>query len=454
MIGLPERFVDMMRREMGAEADALFAALDSRSEVSYRFNPAKTSAAPLGGEPIGWSEHGRYLDGRPQFTLDPALHAGAYYVQEPSSQFVRHILRGERLDGARILDMCAAPGGKTTIYSSLAGRHGIVVANEVNRNRALVLADNVRRWGLGNVVVTCNEAQHVAAFERWFDVVAVDAPCSGEGMFRKTEEARGEWSESAVAMCAERQRRIVAEAWRTLRAGGVFIYSTCTFNRTENEGVVEWIVRQWGDDIEPAADVECPPQWGVEHSRLGAFQTFRFYPHRLRGEGFFVAVARKKGGDAGRRATVKARRSLFSTPDRQSLIELGRWVRCSDDMLFRCVGDTVYAYRSSHFDDIRVISEALSVVCSGVAMGRIFKGSLRPDHALALFVDFDRDAVPCIEVSREEALSYLRRKDIPAEGFAQGINAVVCGGLPIGFVKRTGARCNNMYPKDLRIIKN
>lgn len=455
MIRLPEKFVETMRSELGAErAEALCRALDEEPTVAYRLNAAKPCRSILGGEPIGWSRCGRYLSQRPQFTLDAALHAGAYYVQEASSQFIDYILRDEPLAGARVLDMCAAPGGKTTIYSTLVGGEGLVVANEINRNRAMILADNVRRWGLGNVVATCNESRHVAAFEEWFDVVAVDAPCSGEGMFRKMEEARSEWNEGAAAACAERQRQIVAEAWRALRRGGILIYSTCTFNRTEDEGVVEWIVERWGDELEPTAELRCPPEWGIDTSNVGAFQTFHFYPDRARGEGFFVAVARKRGDAARRRATVKARRSVFAAVDNRSTAELARWVRCAEQMTFRGVGDTIYGYRTAVFDDVKSLSESLSVVYSGVAMGQIFKDALRPDHALALYVGLDLDAVQWAEVSRDEALAYLRRTDIAAAGFGQGINAVVCDGLPIGFVKRIGARCNNMYPKDLRIIKN
>ena len=455
MIPLPEKFVETMRRELGdRRAESLCRALDDEPTVAYRINAAKPCRSSLGGEPIGWSRYGCYLAERPQFTLDPALHAGAYYVQEASSQFIDYILRDEPLDGARILDMCAAPGGKTTIYSTLVGERGLVVANEINRNRAMILADNVRRWGLGNVVATCNESQHVAAFEEWFDVVAVDAPCSGEGMFRKMEEARSEWREGAAEVCAERQRQIVANAWRTLRRGGILIYSTCTFNRTEDEDVVRWIVEQWGDELEPVAEVKCLPEWGIDSSGVGAFQTFHFYPDRARGEGFFVAVARKRGETARRRASVKARRSVFTAVDNRSTVELSRWLRHAEQMTFRGAGDMIYGYRAETFDDVKSLSESLSVVYSGVAMGQIFKGALRPDHALSLFVDLDMERVPWAEVSRDEALAYLRRTDISAAGFEQGINAVVCDGLPIGFVKRIGARCNNMYPKDLRIIKN
>ena len=219
----------------------------------------------------------RYLLQRPQFTLDPLLHAGAYYVQEASSQFVVHLLKNNNLEGCRVLDMCAAPGGKSTVYSTLVGRTGLVVANDINYNRTLALADNVRRWGLGNVVVTCNEPEHIAAFEHWFDVVAVDAPCSGEGMFRKMEEARTEWSASSVDVCATRQREILREAWQTLRPGGTLIYSTCTFNSREDEGVVEWLMSEYADSLVAAEEIAVEESWGIVVSRIGAFQCFHFF---------------------------------------------------------------------------------------------------------------------------------------------------------------------------------
>ncbi|MBQ1174710.1 MAG: rRNA cytosine-C5-methylase, partial [Alistipes sp.] len=169
---LPERFVETMREAFGVDAEKLFAALDTEPAVSIRLNPAKPAEC-FDGEAVGWCKWGKYLAERPQFTLDPLLHGGAYYVQEASSQFVAHLLTNHDMEGKRVLDMCAAPGGKTTIYSTLVGRKGLVVANDISHSRAMALADNVQRWGMGNVVVTCNEPAHIGAFTHWFDVVAV-----------------------------------------------------------------------------------------------------------------------------------------------------------------------------------------------------------------------------------------------------------------------------------------
>ena len=439
-----------MREMLGDEAERLFSALDTPAEVSIRVNPAKP-AEVFEGEAIGWSPNGRYLAERPQFTLDPLMHGGAYYVQEASSQFVAHILRQDNLEGGRVLDMCAAPGGKTTVYSSLVGREGLVVANDINRGRTLALSDNVQRWGMGNVVVTCNEPEHIGAFEQWFDVVAVDAPCSGEGMFRKMDEAREEWTPASVEQCVARQRDILAEAWRALRPGGKLIYSTCTFNDREDEGVVRWLVEEYGDEIVAAERVETEDRWGIVRSDIGPFQCFHFYPHSARGEGFFAAVACKAEGVTKRR-TPKGRRKVFTTLQSKDLAEVSRWVDDAKTMSFRCVGDIVYGYNSAVMEDVTQLSESLSVVYSGVAMGQIFKGTLKPEHSLALFVGRNRDVVTEVELSLEDAQNYLRRQDIDAKQFSEGVNIVTYKGVAIGFIKRIGARCNNMYPKDLRIL--
>ena len=449
---LPAEFCSDMRQTLGPEeAERLFEALDTEPQVSVRYNPYKP-CQPFDGEPIGWCRWGSYLAERPQFTLDAALHGGAYYVQEASSQFIAHLLHGENLEGRRVLDMCAAPGGKTTIYSTIVGRGGLVVANDINHGRTLALADNVQRWGLGNVVVTCNEPSHIAAFEHWFDVVAVDAPCSGEGMFRKMDEARVEWTPSSVDVCVARQREILAEAWRTLRPGGLLLYSTCTFNSREDEGVVEWLMSEYGDDIVSADEVAVAADWGVVSQRIGAFQCFHFFPHKARGEGFFVAMARKMEGGV-RRSTPRARRKVFTPVAKADLREVERWVDDASKHAFRVVGDTIYGYHSDVVDDVVALSESLSVVYSGVAMGQVFKGKLRPEHPLALYVGLSGDVVPRADVDEEVAVDYLRRDDVAASYFEEGINLVCCKGLPIGFVKRIGARCNNMYPKEQRIMK-
>ena len=465
---LPRTFVERVLRDLGTtEGEALCRALDGEACVSIRVNPAK--AEGLRGEQparvsevlpmltaagrVPWCADGFLLAGRPSFTFDSVFHAGAYYVQEAASQFVGCLLQGVPTSGARILDLCAAPGGKTTLYASLVGRGGLVVANEIDRRRASVLADNVRKWGTGNVVVTTCEPHAVCDCEAWFDVVAVDAPCSGEGMFRKDPAARGEWSENNVRQCAARQDDILREAWRALRPGGTLIYSTCTFNRDEDEGSLERMLAWAGDEVAASEPVDVDPAWGIVEGEVGPFRTFRFFPHRTVGEGFFAAVARKAPDAPGRQRLPKGRRSMVAPADRASAGELRRWVREPDRMVFGTVAGTGYAWYGEQAEAVKTLSEALPVICSGVALGQLFKGRLKPDPALAFFDGLERGAVPVAGLDDEQALRYLRRQEVAAGALAEGVNLVTARGRALGFAKRIGARVNNMYPNSLRILR-
>ena len=292
-VSLPDPFCRMIESQLGLEAAAaLFESLQSEPPVSVRYNPYKLrEGAERWGteqEVVPWCRYGRYLASRPQFTLDPLFHAGAYYVQEAASMFLEQIFRsvfdGQR-EALRVLDLCAAPGGKTTLLSTLVGTKGVVVANEVIRSRATILADNVRRWGIGNTVVTSNDPAHFSAFHHVFDAVVVDAPCSGEGMFRKDPASRSEWSEQNVKLCAARQRRILEDVWDALRPEGILVYSTCTFNRLEDEENVAWLCERY--DCTPV-EIAVDPQWGIVCGEVQGIPTFRFFPGRTKSEGFFV----------------------------------------------------------------------------------------------------------------------------------------------------------------------
>ena len=447
-----------MVQELGHdEAMALCEALATEPTTSVRLNPLKMTTSKWESRKVEWSRWGYLLDTRPSFTLDADFHAGAYYVQEASSQFAGYImsqaLGGEQeCEGKYILDMCAAPGGKSTHYATLVGERGLVVANEINRSRAAVLADNARKWGLGNMVVSCNDSSRFRQVEEWFDAVAVDAPCSGEGMFRKLDEAQEQWSEANVAMCAERQWEIFQNAFEALKPGGVMLYSTCTFNRSEDENILERAMELYGESFEAVDEISVGEDWGVVVGQVGAFRTYRFFPHKLSGEGMFMAVARKAGA-ASKRRQLKSRRQIIAAVDKRSAEELGRWVREPEGMKFFAAGDMLYGCRKEHYGDIEALSGVLSVIYSGVAMGQIFKNKLKPDGALALYVGLNRDAVECREVGEEDVLKFLRKQDISAENFAEGINLVLHNGQALGFVKRIGARVNNMYPNSLRILK-
>lgn len=452
---LPEKFVKSLGDVLPPEEAArLCDTIGSSPPVtSVRFNPFKISEKPEGRQ-VPWSRYGFILDERPQFTLDPAFHAGAYYVQEASSMFVEYVYRtliGER-QGIRLLDLCASPGGKTTLYSTVAGLDSLVVANEVIRPRAMTLAGNVQKWGLGNVVVTNNDPSHFSGFRNWFDVIAVDAPCSGEGMFRKDAKARDEWSPDLVNLCAARQRRILSDIWDALKPGGILIYSTCTYNRQENEDNVAWLCGEY--DCE-GVGIDVPDEWKVIKGSIPAdgeaIPTFRFYPHRVEGEGFFAAVIRK-GGQGEKAFAPKPRRNVFTEVPRNLRQELAGWVGQPELMRFAQAAGNIYAYYNDTFADIKTISETLSVVTSGIMTGQVFSGKLRPEHPLALFHDINRNAVPLAELPLDAALDYLRKQNVDISYFREGINLVTAGGFTIGWAKRIGNRINNMLPKEFRIV--
>ncbi len=447
----PEEFVADMERALGKDESArLLMALDEQPTVSIRFNPFKVSERPQ-GNPVPWNRYGFYLDERPVFTLDPLMHGGIYYVQEASSMFVEELYRqvfADRED-VRVLDLCAAPGGKTTLYSTLVGVGGIVLANEPIRNRAMVLADNVMRWGIGNVAVTCNDPSQIGAYEHVFDLLAIDAPCSGEGMFRKNHDARREWSVSNVEMCAARQKRIIADAWSALKPGGVLIYSTCTFNSVEDEGVVEWIVQNY--DCEPI-EIDIPNEWGVTRTRVEGVECFHFYPHQTKGEGFFAAVLRK--GDGKLKTKIpKARKNPFSELNKKEITTLQEWVEQPEYLRFMRVGeDSMYAYYRSQYSIIKALAEGLNMIYSGVCMGQIFGKNLKPDHALALYQGLNRGKASVANLDKEQVLNYLRRQEHDLSALSEGLNLICYEGVPVGWSKRIGNRANTLLPNAFRIV--
>lgn len=449
-------FITLLREQMPSEeAERLVEALDSAPQpTSIRVNPHKPYPAPEGRE-VGWCRWGRYLDERPSFTRDGHFQAGGYYVQEASSMFVGYLLEqalgGEVPEGLRLLDMCAAPGGKSTLYSSIVGERGVVVANEVIRSRALTLADNIMRWGVGNTVVTSNDPSHFAgSLEGWFDVVAVDAPCSGEGMFRKSEEARTNWSLDNVRLCATRQRRIMADAWASLREGGIFIYSTCTFNRAENEENMEWLCKEFECE---KIEIVCPEEWNIARTEGGVAECFHFYPHRTEGEGLFAAIVRKGGEGSTKRKAPKARKSPFGEVDKKVAKEIAHYLRGDMEFRFATIGESIYAYPAPLWADMRTVAEQMSVLFSGVEIGEMFGKKFRPDHSLALSAHLNREAFHCAELSEEDMLRYFRREEIACvTALQEGLNLLLFESQPVGFTKRIGARTNSLLPKELRIL--
>lgn len=451
---IKESFRKYLEEAIGREnALVAFSAFEEPASVSIRVNPFKKGNKIEGSE-IQWSPYGVMLDERPVFTLDPCFHAGSYYVQDSSSMYVGHIFRNllENIDipddrPLRVLDLCAAPGGKTTdLATSLRERCGdrfILVANEVMKQRAGVLAGNVALWGDPNVVVVSNDPKDFAALTGYFDVVVADVPCSGEGMFRKDEEAREQWSEDNVALCEARQKRIIADVWPALAENGLLVYSTCTFNRYENDLNVKWIAETLGG-TPVYIDRNCPYE-GVIATEYG----FSLVPGFVKGEGQYCSALRKcivNSQAKEQRTRCRRIQNFKNCPIPDTLNKI-----FTVEVTFRQKGDTIIAVPSIIYSEVVLIEQNLFVLAAGCAAG-VYKGKdFIPDADLALSLILDRTVYPEVDVDKDTALSYLHRDAITINDAPKGIVMITYQGLPLGFVKNLGNRCNNLYPQSRRI---
>ncbi len=455
-MNLPPPFVRQMRALLGESYEAFAKASAEEAPVSVRLNPHKrwswaNDGVPfVGATPVPWCEEGWYLPERPSFTLDPRLHAGAYYVQEASSMFISEVVRQGVVASQplRALDMCAAPGGKATLLQAALPGGSLVVANEVVRSRLGALRENLERWGSPYVVMTSAAAEAWEVLGPWFDLVVVDAPCSGEGLFRKNADAVGEWSLAHVEACALRQRAILASAVRVLQPGGLLIYSTCTFNRLENEDNALWLAQTF--DLQPL-EMVLPDAWGIASAMPG---TYRFFPHRLRGEGFFLAAFRWKAdevcGPALRSPSGFRRLQLLPFAQQASVRS---WLGGADEWAFFLTPQgEVLAMPEDLLSDLHLLDAAVANKWLGLRMGQ-FKGrDFVPDHALALSLALSPE-VPAVDFSWEEALLFLKKEQFAFQGAHQHRGWVVArfDGLPLGWLKMLAGRWNNYLPPERRI---
>lgn len=456
---LPKPFIDDIQpllppEEWNAFVQALTEA-DASTSVRFRCEDVLSSRFPDARE-VPWCREGRYLSQRPQFTLDPLLHAGAYYVQEASSMFVAHVIRSLMPAGTPVwaLDLCAAPGGKSTAALQALPEGSQLVSNEIDRKRARILAENIQKWGNPNVSVTANAPADFTPLGPIFDLIITDVPCSGEGMFRKDAGAIDEWSPSKVRECVALQRKIVSNIWPCLKPGGLLIYSTCTFNTHEDEEMLQFIVDELSGEIQP---IPLQPEWNIHPAITGPFapaihtgSACRFMPHFTQGEGLFMAAIRKPlhrvSNDSGKKGRDKGVRSTTKLPP------LPQWV--SGRFVFEPNPDgTIRAIPEQHkpLHDL-LVARKLYLLVSGVELGTPKGKDLCPAHALALNTALCRNAFPLAELDLNTALNYLRREAITLpEGTPTGYVLCTYQGHPLGFVKNIGNRSNNLYPAEWRI---
>ena len=459
-MNLPELFLERTRRLMGEEmCNALCEALEQDTPVSVRMNADKYGRVPAYRSRVPWSEQGYYLDGRPTFTFDPLFHAGCYYVQEASSMFVEQALRRYVTEPSVMLDLCAAPGGKSTLCRSVLPAGSLLVANEVMRNRSQVLAENLVKWGHPEVIVTNNDPADFTPLENTFDVILTDVPCSGEGMFRKDPVAVSEWSLENVDTCWQRQRRILRDIWPCLKPGGLLIYSTCTYNREENEDNVAWISGTLGAEVLP---LDVPEEWHITGNLTGnSFPVYRFLPHRTQGEGLFLAVLRKHGeSDEVVETSVRREKPRKGTKEKggkngQPLLlpaSVKRWLREEEAYDCRVEGTVGVAIPKAWSTLYDCLKDRLRILHAGVTLGELKGKDWQPHHSLAMSTALDREAFPEAELTYEQAIAYLRKEAVTLDAsVSKGYVLLTYRGVPLGFGKNIGNRVNNLYPNEWRI---
>jgi 16S rRNA C967 or C1407 C5-methylase (RsmB/RsmF family)/NOL1/NOP2/fmu family ribosome biogenesis protein len=447
----PKLFETQMQGLLGTEMPAFLEALQQAPPVSVRWNPLVPTrvrqAAPWAhSTPVPWHSDGVYLPQRPVFTTDPLFQAGAYYVQEAASMFVFEALR-QILPASkplRALDLCAAPGGKSTLLVSALPEGSLLVANEVIKTRVPVLRENLEKWGYDNTAVTSAEATVFAEnLPGFFDLVLVDAPCSGEGMFRKDPDAVREWSPAHVEFCAGRQKSILAEAVQTLAPGGWLLYSTCTYNRQENEQNCAWLCREMDLEYVP---LETPADWGITSAERG----YQFYPHHTRGEGFFIAVFQKKEGIRPKINAPGQFRSLKPL-SKNDAATLRPWLQPEQDMrFFQLPGGEILSWPAWLESDFLILDKALKNKWFGVMLGEVKGKDLIPAQALA-HSRLRAESVAALELPAREALLFLQKENFEIHTPLRGWALATFQGLGLGWMKVLPNRINNYFPMERRV---
>lgn len=436
----PESFKQKMNELLKEEAIAFFESQENPPPISLRLHPRKNNSTIFpDAQKVEWCQEGIYLSSRPVFTYDPFFHAGSYYVQEAGSMLLEKFLTPilEKNKNLKILDLCAAPGGKSTHVLSLMNGDGILVSNETIPLRNKILRQNIAKWGYPNCIVTQNKADDFAKSNIQFDVIIVDAPCSGEGLFRKDEQAILEWSVDQVKICSQRQTKILEDILPSLKPGGYLIYSTCTYEATENDNQIEHLITHFGMKVETPA----PPS-GIKLTKFG----WQAFPHRVKSEGFYCCLL-KKAGELNVEPTnppskFTSKKSVFPSFE--------KWL--IDETLFEITQQQDFIYANSK--EVKELTEQLSrtnyIRMSGILLGEIKGKDFIPSAELALSLPLNRN-LPTVDLSEQESINYLCGEPLQAQSDALGWHLVTFKNRPLGWAKKIASRWNNYYPKEWRI---
>lgn len=446
---LPSAFIRSLIENYNFEEEEFIKSHESGEQLtSIRLNDFKPAEIFTDQTKIPWCKTGRYLNERPSFTADPLFHAGCYYVQEASSMFLEQVLKysADLTRSNKVLDLCAAPGGKSTLISSLINEDSFLLSNEIIKTRVPVLTDNLTKWGPSNILVSNNDPRDFKRLGAYFDIVVVDAPCSGSGMFRKDPDAIGEWSESAVLLCTQRQQRILADIYPALKQSGTLIYSTCSYSKQENEDISDWLCDSFG-----LSSIQIPVEedWGIEETLSDKHKCYgyRFYPHKVKGEGFFIAAFRKN--EVSPEAQIKRAKETRISQNSEAIIR--NWLQPGDDLRILGLQDDFFAINKKHEADLQYLQSNLYLKKSGIRLGQVMGKDLVPNHELALSLILNEN-VQRADVTREQAISYLKRDELKLDTEIMGWALICFHGHPLGWAKMLGNRMNNYFPKEIRIM--
>lgn len=453
---LPPEFINRIKQQTHFEA--FFQALNEPKITSIRLNPFKNVELDFVlDKKVAFAAHGYYLHERPSFIHDPLWHAGAYYVQEASSMLIEQALMPliNTKNALKILDLCAAPGGKSTHILSLIPQHHLLVANETIKSRTVLLKDNLVKWGCTNVYITQNDPKDFQKLPDFFDIILVDAPCSGEGLFRKDPDSIAEWNENAVNVCADRQNRIIHDVLPALKTGGHIIYSTCTYSPQENELNIE----KWTKDL-PLSYTPLPTlnlyDKEIENTGLG----YRCWPHKTKGEGFFLACLQKNNDIP---LPTKGKETFFKKNRREILPkkftqQLNYWLAKPEDYQYYLQNNNEITAVPLPYVNSNIhtgIDNNLKVFYGPLNVGKWLGTEIIPSHELSLSAELNPH-LPRVELSKLECHTFLKKENVSTfeslKNIADGWHLITYKCLPIGWIKKIGHRANNYFPKEIRVL--